>query len=193
MAQQLQQLINLLRSLITAKQPRVFANARLVPLAQHIDDMCSKDSLAAPSKGGDIVIPQALNLGNDALEREADFDEQVWDPSAWTDVVLEFNGVLLDHGDEEGGREGGFGEGEAVGHVAHHVDDCFVRLLGAVVAEGFLVGGVDEGLPGSADVCFVAVGGGFIDGEADVEVGGLVGVFIVELKGLALSGWKKRR
>lgn len=57
-----------------------------------------------------------------------------------------------------------------MGHVAHHVDDCFVGLLGCVVAECSCVGGVDEGLPGGADICFVAVRGGFIDGETDVEI-----------------------
>jgi hypothetical protein len=57
-----------------------------------------------------------------------------------------------------------------MGHIAHHVDDRFVRLLGANVGQGSLVCGVDEGLPGGADVCFVAVGSSFVDGEADVEV-----------------------
>ncbi len=187
MLQLRKQLINILCILITTKQPRILANTRLIPLSQHINDMSGENMLSVASEGGDVVVPQVLNSNDDRLEREADLDVQVWDPGARADFVLEFDGVCLDHGNKEGWREGSFGEGEAMGHLTHHGDNCFVGLLGTVVTESFLVRGVDERLPGGADVCFVTVGGSFVDGEADVEVGCLVGIFVVELNVLAMS------
>ena len=115
-----------------------------MPPAQNIDHMSGKDMLSGSSERGDVVVPQVLDGADDGLEGEADFDEQVWNPGAWTDFVLEFDGIGLDHGDQKGRREGSFGEGEAVGHFAHHSDDRFVGLLRALIAEGFLMCGVDE-------------------------------------------------
>jgi len=131
--QQLQQLINIIRILITAKQARVTADTLLVPLAQHINDVSRQDLLSNSSERSNIVVPHALDVGDNGFKGEANRDEKVLNPGAWADVVLVFDGVLLDHRNKEGGRECGFGEGEAVCHVTHHVNDasygCWVPLL----------------------------------------------------------------
>ncbi len=115
-----------------------------MPPAQNIDHMSGQDMLSGSHERGNVVVPQILNGADNGLEGEANLDEQVWDPGAWTDFVLEFDGICLDHGDQKCRREGSFGEGEAVRHFAHHGDDRFVGLLRALVAEGFLMCGFDE-------------------------------------------------
>lgn len=45
---------------------------------------------------------------------------------------------------------------------------------------GFFVGARDEVLPGGADVGWVAMVGSLVDEKAEVIIGGLVGVLVVE-------------
>jgi hypothetical protein len=97
--------------------------------------------------------------------------------------VLLFDGVALDEGDDHVGGEGCFGEVETVGHVADGDDDCFVRFLGlGGGGHGARVGCFDQELPGGVYVGLVAVVGAFVDGDADVEVAGWIGVCVVKLE-----------
>ncbi len=152
--------------------------------------MLGNEPTIAAVKGFLVSVEHALENGEEGVVGDREIEEGIDDPGARRGGVLlgEFKGVALKKWEDVWNREHSVVEVEASAEDADLVGDDLVGFwcvavglsgLGGV-GEGFVVGGGDEVLPGGADVGRVAMVGGVVDEEAEVVVGGLIGVLVVE-------------
>ena len=133
-----------------------------------------------------VSVEHALEDGVDRVVRDGEVGEGIDDPGAGRGGVLlgKFVGVSFEEVEDVCHGEHGVVEVKAAAKTADLVGDDLVGLRGVAGlrggGEGFIVGAVDEVVPGGADVGGVAVVGGMVDEEAKVVVGGLVCVLVVE-------------
>ena len=91
----------------------------------------------------------------------------------------EIKGVLTDW-------EGALGQVQSNPQAPNLIRHNFVRLC-LPLCHGLIVRLIDEMLPGRFDISGAAEVSGLEDDKADVEVAGLVSIFVVELKTLHQS------
>lgn len=129
-------------------------------------------------EGSLVVVEHGLEHRQDGFVRDLQVEEGVEHPGGGADTALVLEGVFFEHGHEVGDRERAFREAQARAETADFLGHGFVGL-GLAALGGFPVRVLEEVLPGGFDVGCVAVVGGLVDEDAEVEVAGLVGVVVV--------------
>lgn len=177
--QHLQQLAHPLRITLAPKH-RLGTTTRVSePETDDINQVVGDEAPIAALEGRFFVVEHAFQHGNHGFVGHLEVDECVRDPGLGRDVVLEFVRVALEHGEEVGHGEHGFREVESLAQAPYFLADAFVR--GLAFRGGLFVDAFEEVLPCGFDVGGIAVVGGLVDEDADVEVACLVGVAVVEL------------
>ena len=115
------------------------------------------------------------------LERNADLDHDVDNPSFGANALLILERVALQHGKEVVDRENKLREGYTGGKRAETLDDGLVGK-GLAVSGGIFVDAFEEVLPSCTDIGWITMVCSLVNKEADVEVAGSFGVDVEELK-----------
>lgn len=85
----------------------------LVPEQDDVDQIIGDVAAISALKGGFVAVEHGFKDREEGLQRHVDFDKGINDPCFWADIVLEFECVTFEQGNEFVDGKDGLGEVES--------------------------------------------------------------------------------